>query len=57
MGAFSFLQSQALLIVKASVPVSIVGRPADAQPEVFHTVSVLRWAQAEVPYYAPLEIS
>ena len=37
--------------------VSIVGRPAYPQPEVFHTVLDLRLARAAVPYYARLEIS
>ena len=39
------------------MPVSIVGRPAYPQPEVFHTVLELRLARAAVQYYARLEIS
>jgi len=49
-------QSQVPLIVKASVSVSIVGRPAYPQPEVFDTVLDLRLARAAMPYYARLEI-
>jgi hypothetical protein len=50
-------QSQVPLIVKASVSVSIVGRPAYPQPEVFDTVLDLRLARAAMPYYARLGMS
>ena len=44
-------------IVKAPVPVSIVGRPTYPQSEVFHTVLGLRLARTAVPYYKRLEMS